>query len=98
MSRSRHGTPLMAYSLSPVRNSVRVIVTSVNSIGQDRRRVVDREADLGPAQRRALGGAGEDDVVHLLRAHRRRGLGAEHPADGVDDVGLAGAVRARPPR
>ena len=34
MSRSRHGTPLIAYSLSPVRNSVRVIVTSVNSIGR----------------------------------------------------------------
>src|SRR3954470_5761482 len=33
MSRSRHGAPLMAYSLSPVRKSVRVIVTSVNSIG-----------------------------------------------------------------
>ncbi len=26
-------TPLIAYSLSPVRNSVRVMVTSVNSIG-----------------------------------------------------------------
>ena len=34
MSSSRQGTPLMAYSLSPVRNSVRVIVTSVNSIGR----------------------------------------------------------------
>ncbi len=33
MSSSRHGTPLMAYSLSPLRNSVRVIVTSVNSMG-----------------------------------------------------------------
>ena len=33
MSRSRHGTPLMAYSLSPVRKSVRVMVTSVKSIG-----------------------------------------------------------------
>jgi hypothetical protein len=34
-------------------------------------------------------GAGEDDVVHLLGAHRARCLGAEHPADGVDHVGLA---------
>src|SRR3954451_17256733 len=33
MSRSRHGAPLIAYSESPLRNSVRVIVTSVNSIG-----------------------------------------------------------------
>ena len=34
MSSSRHGTPLMAYSLSPVRNSVRVMVTSLNSMGR----------------------------------------------------------------
>ena len=33
MSSRRQGTPLMAYSLSPERNSVRVIVTSVNSMG-----------------------------------------------------------------
>src|SRR3954469_1088935 len=33
MSRSRHGAPLIAYSESPLRNSVRVIVTSLNSIG-----------------------------------------------------------------
>ncbi len=33
MSSSRQGTPLIAYSLSPLRNSVRVMVTSVNSIG-----------------------------------------------------------------
>src|SRR5262245_12873033 len=33
-SSRRHGTPLMAYSLSPLRNSVRAIVTSENSIGR----------------------------------------------------------------
>src|SRR5580692_6240879 len=33
MSRSRHGAPLMAYSLSPERKSVRVMVTSARSIG-----------------------------------------------------------------
>src|SRR6476659_1788963 len=33
MSRSRHGAPLIAYSEAPLRNSVRVIVTSLNSIG-----------------------------------------------------------------
>src|SRR3954464_4688875 len=32
-SSSRQGTPLMAYSLSPLRNSVRVTVTSENSMG-----------------------------------------------------------------
>ncbi len=58
------------------------------------RRVVDGEADLGPAERRAGGGAGEDHVVHLLAAHRARGLGAEHPGDRIHDVGLARAVRS----
>ena len=33
MSSSRHGAPLIAYSESPLRNRVRVIVTSENSIG-----------------------------------------------------------------
>ena len=33
MSSSRHGTPLMAYSLSPERNRMRVSVTSLNSTG-----------------------------------------------------------------
>src|SRR5436190_3020700 len=36
MSSSRHGAPLIMYSDSPVRNSVRVIVTSENSIGSNR--------------------------------------------------------------
>ncbi len=54
--------------------------------------VVDRERDLRAAERRALGRPREDDVVHLLGADRRRRLGAEHPADRVDDVGLAAAV------
>ena len=55
-------------------------------------RVVDGEADLGPAEGRARGGPGEDHVVHLLAAHGARSLGAEHPRDGVDDVGLARSV------
>ena len=57
-------------------------------------RVVEREADLGPPERRTLLGSGEDHVVHLLGAHRLRCLGAEHPGDGVDDIRLARAVRA----
>src|SRR5215217_2186730 len=62
--------------------------------GQDPGRVVDRQADLGPAERRAGGRAGEDDVVHLLAADRAGRLRSEDPGNGVDDVGLAGPVRA----
>ncbi len=36
MSSRRHGAPFRAYSLSPVRNSVLVIVTSATSIGRRR--------------------------------------------------------------
>ena len=55
--------------------------------------VVDRERHLGPAERRPIGGAREDDVVHLGAAQRAGTLGAEHPRDRVDDVRLARAVR-----
>ena len=61
---------------------------------QDAGGVVDGEADLGTPERRAARRAGEDDVVHLLAADGGRSLGAEHPGDGVDDVGLTGAVGA----
>ena len=54
--------------------------------------VVDRERHLGATERRAGRGTGEDDVVHLLGSHRGRGLGAEHPGDGVDHVRLAAPV------
>ena len=93
MSSRRHGTPLMAYSLSPVRNSVRVIVTSVNSIGS-------RPAELSmvsatsarPSAGRLAVPAKMTSSIFCERTARRR-LGAEHPADGVDDVGLARSVR-----
>ena len=55
--------------------------------------VVDGEDDLGAAERRTLRSAGKDDVVHLLAAHRRGGLRAEHPCNGIDDVALARPVR-----
>ena len=57
-------------------------------------RVVDGEADLGPAERGPLRRAGEDDVVHLLRPDRARRLRTEHPRHRIDHVGLAAAVRA----
>ena len=61
---------------------------------QEPGRVVDGEADLGPAQGGTPAGAGEDDVVHLGRADGSGALGAEHPGHRVHHVGLAAAVRA----
>ena len=63
--------------------------------------VVDREADLGaperrpPCPRRAgrRRRPGEDDVLHLAAAQRLGALLAHDPGEGVDDVGLARAVR-----
>ncbi len=55
--------------------------------------VVDRQRNLGAAERRALRGAGEDDVVHAATAHGARALRAEDPRDGVDEVRLARPVR-----
>ena len=59
---------------------------------QDARGVVEGERDLGPAERRPFRRPCEDDVVHLLAAHRAGGLRTEHPRDGIDDVRLSGAV------
>src|SRR5690606_25457414 len=56
--------------------------------------VVDGERDLGAAERGTAGGAGEDDVLHLAASQGFRALLAQDPGDGVDDVGLAGAVGA----
>ncbi len=56
--------------------------------------VVEDELDRRPADRLALASAIEDDVLHRLAAKRRRLRFTEHPADGVDDVRLAAAVRA----
>ena len=54
---------------------------------------LDPQADLGQVERRPGAGAGEDHVVHLGAAQAaRRGL-AHHPAQRVDQVRLAAAVR-----
>ena len=55
-------------------------------------RVVDRQAHLGPTEGGPLGGAGKDDVVHLLAAHRARSLRTENPGDCIDHVRLTRAV------
>ncbi len=82
----------MAYSEPPLRNMVRLIVTSAYSIGRAPSVLSMVSSDLGAAQRRAAGGAGEDDVLHLAAAQRLGALLAHHPGEGVDDVGLARAV------
>ena len=62
--------------------------------GQGAVGVVDREGHLGAAEGRPARRAREDDVFHLAAAQRLRALFAQHPADGVDDVGLPRAVRS----
>ena len=88
------GLPLIAYSLPPLRNSVREIVTSEYSIGSAPSELSIVELHLGAPERTARGGAGEDDVLHLAAAQRLGALLAHHPGERVDDVRLAGAVRA----
>ena len=55
--------------------------------------VVDGEGDLGTAERRPGGGAGEDDVVHLAAAQALGALLAHHPGERVHDVRFARPVR-----
>ena len=59
-----------------------------------RRVVLEGERDLGEVVRRARLAAAEDDVFHRAAAEVPRALLAHAPADGVDDVRLAAAVRA----
>ena len=54
--------------------------------------VVEDQRHLGDAHLAPFVGAGEDHVAGLAGADRARRLLAEGPADGVGDVGLAGAV------
>src|SRR5690606_33742778 len=45
-------------------------------------------------ERAAAGGALDDHLLHLGAAHGARALLAQHPADGIGDVGLAAPVGA----
>src|SRR5207248_9669175 len=54
--------------------------------------VVEKELDRRASNRLAIAGAVEDDVLHRFAAQRRRFRFAEHPANGIDDVGLAAAI------
>jgi hypothetical protein len=61
--------------------------------GRPAEAVVEHEFDAGPVGGLAVAGAVEDDVLHGLAAQMLGGRLAEHPAHGVDHVGLAAAVR-----
>ena len=55
--------------------------------------VIDHERHLGKAHAAPIGGAAENDVLHFRAAQTLVRLFAQHPADGVADVGFAAAVR-----
>ena len=55
--------------------------------------VVEHQLDRGRADRLARAGAVEHDVGHRVAAQVLGGDLAHDPADGIDDVGLAAAVR-----
>ena len=56
--------------------------------------VVERQSDLGAPDGGPGGGTGEDHVLHLLRTQGGRRLGAHHPGNGIDEIGLPRPVRA----
>ena len=58
------------------------------------RAVVDHDLDLGHAECRPRRRPGEDHVGHVPTPERARALLAQSPADRVDQVRLAGSVRA----
>ena len=56
--------------------------------------IVEIEADFRRVAGGAIAGAGEDDVVHAGRAHVLVGVLAHDPAEGLDEVRLAAAIRS----
>ena len=55
--------------------------------------VVEEQRDFGGVARRPRAGAREDHVVHAGRAHVLVRAFAHHPAQRLDEVGLAAAIR-----
>src|SRR5690606_16035724 len=92
--------------LQPARRPVQLVLAAafaedrapdLDLVVRDRQGVVvvrEDERDLGTMDAAALRRALEDRLLHLRAADRRSALLAEHPADGVTNVGLAAAVRA----
>ena len=58
---------------------------------------IEQDRDLGEIARWARRRAGEDDVVHAPAAQRLGARFAHCPADRLEQVGLAAAVRADDP-
>ncbi len=58
-------------------------------------RINQSNDDFGKAERRPLGSAIKDAVGHAFGAQELMALLAEHPGNGVDDIGLTAAIRAR---
>ena len=56
--------------------------------------VVDGQADLRATEGRTACRAREDDVLHLAAAQALGALLPHDPGEGIDDIGLAGAVGA----
>src|SRR6185503_11932173 len=56
--------------------------------------VVDEQHDFGGVARRPSRAARENHVIHLAAANRGRAGFAHYPAQSVEQIGLATAVRA----
>ena len=78
---------LLRGSRPPLRSRVRHIAAPVH-IGVD-----ERQRHFGHARGLAVARAGEDDVFHARAAQRLGRLLAQHPGDGVGNVGFSAAVR-----
>ena len=79
-------------ALDPARHIERLVVVELRRGLASA--VVDMHRHFGVVARRAGVGAGEDHVVHVGGAHRLvRGF-AHHPAQRLDQIGLAAAVRS----
>ena len=66
-----------------------VLVGAVVNLGIDQ-----RQRNLGHTGGLAVTRAGKDDVFHAGTAQRLGRLLAEHPGNGVGNIGLAAAIRA----
>ena len=55
--------------------------------------IVDEDGDFGDVAGGAAGATRKDHIVHLAAAHRGGAGLAHHPAHGVEQVGLAAAIR-----